>query len=284
MRRIPSVRRVLEVAGQLRQIATWGERLERQLEYLNVRLDALSSKVEGGDELALALADAKASDEYAAVYERPAPLVTVVVATYNRAELVSTRAVPSLLAQDYKNLQILVVGDGCTDETATRLASLRDSRVHYTNLRERGRYPEETHARWMVAGSAAMNEGLRLAEGDFVTHLDDDDEHLPDRVSRLLALLRSTRADLAYHPFWAERADGWQLVAADGFRRKAVCTGSIFYHRWLKRISWDIEAYRLVEPGDWNRLRKIAYLGAKVEREPTPLLRHYRERAQGKSQ
>ena len=125
-----------------------------------------------------------------------------------------------------------------------------------------------------------MNEGLRLAQGDFVTHLDDDDEHLPDRLSRLLRCAQERRADIVWHPFWTERVTGWELVNADEFRRKQVSTGSILYHRWLARIPWDLLAYRLEEGGDWNRLRKFKYIGVNAQREPTPLLRHFRERSQ----
>jgi glycosyltransferase involved in cell wall biosynthesis len=281
--RIPSVDRLLEVARTLRSVVTLARRLDEHMLEVSERLDAISSKVEGTDAVADAFEAAKLDPAYFAAYDRPEPLVTVCIATYNRAELVTTRAIPSLLAQDYKNLQVLVVGDGCTDDTPARVASIRDARVSFVNLAERGRYPQDPLRRWMVAGSAAMNEGLRLAEGDFVGHLDDDDEHLPQRISTLVTRLKASRSDLVWHPFWTERPHGWELVEGAEFRRKGVTTGSTLYHRWLTRIPWDLAAHRLAEGGDWNRLRKFRYIGAKVEREPTPLLRHFRERAQAKS-
>jgi glycosyltransferase involved in cell wall biosynthesis len=134
----------------------------------------------------------------------------------------------------------------------------------------------------MVAGSTAMNAALALAEGDFVAHLDDDDECLPERVSTLLARIRETRADLVWHPFWYETTpDTWKLNPAQNFCYQSATTGSVLYHRWFARIPWDLEAYRMGEPGDWNRLRKFSYIGANTMREPTPLMRHYRERNQG---
>lgn len=270
----------MEVAQSVRSLATLSERVELQLKQLSERLEALSSKVEEGDALAEALAEAKARPEYSACYAAPAPLVTVCIATYNRAELVTTRAIPSILGQEYKNLELLVVGDGCTDDTAARVAKIRDSRLHFVNLPERGRYPSDPLERWMVAGSAAMNEGLRRASGDFITHLDDDDEHLPERLVRLVARLKSTSADLVWHPFWTERPSGWELVEAPVFARKGVTTGSTLYHRWFARIPWDLLAYRLAEGGDWNRLRKFRYVGARLIREDSALLRHFREKSQ----
>jgi hypothetical protein len=48
----------------------------------------------------------------------------------------------------------------------------------------------------------------------------------------------------------------------------------------LRQIGWDPLAYRYGEPGDWNRFRKLKYLGARAERHDGALLKHYRERNQ----
>jgi hypothetical protein len=276
------VRKLVALPARLRDAILTIERNEHALVALANRLDALSSRVEVGEAAPAGLAADKMRPEYSAAYDLPEPLVTVCIATYNRSELLVTRAVRSILAQDYRNLQIVVVGDACTDDTEQRMAQVRDGRVTFFNLPERGKYPEDPHARWMVAGSAAMNEGLRRAEGQFVTHLDDDDEHLPERITTLLGDIRRARADLVYHPFWREQPDGsWRLVEAEGFQRRAVSTGSILYHRWFSRVHWDLDAYRMGEPGDWNRLRKLSYLGASTVRCSTALLRHFCERKQG---
>lgn len=224
---------------------------------------------------------ARRAPAYQAVYALPAPLVTVCVATYNRAALLAERCLPSLLRQDYPHLQIVVVGDGCSDDTAARVAALNDARIEFVNLRERGLYPAEPGRRWMVAGTAAVNHALTLARGQFVTHLDDDDEHAPQRVSTLLAVMRATRADLVWHPFDYERAPGdWRVNPAPRFAVNQVSTSSVLYHHWLAALPWDGEAWRHAEPGDWNRFRKMRYLGVRAVRAPQRLLRHYRERNQ----
>jgi glycosyltransferase involved in cell wall biosynthesis len=236
--------------------------------------------MELGVELAEQLRNDRRSPEYLAAYEDPDPLVSVCIGTYNRGRLLTERAIPSVLAQTHRNVEVIVVGDCCTDDTAERISHIRDDRLRFVNLPERGRYPEEPYLRWMVAGTVPFNHALSLTRGQFVTHLDDDDEYLPDRVARLLTYIRETRADLVFHPFYAETPQGnWTINPAAEFFRAQVTTSSTFYHRWFARIRWDLHAYLLQEEGDWNRHRKIVYLGARIERYSEPLLRHYKERA-----
>lgn len=225
--------------------------------------------------------EARETPEYQGAYEKRDPLVSVCVATYNRAELLVSRSLPSLLSQTYPNLQIVVVGDGCTDDTAERVASLSDRRIFFVNLPKRGDYPDDPHLRWMVAGTAALNHALSLAKGDFITHLDDDDEHSADRIETLIRIIQDARADLVFHPFEVETVSGeWQLNRASAFDLGQVTTSSVLYHRWFRRLGWDPFAHRYGEPGDWNRFRKFNYLGARVARHDGPLLKHYRERNQ----
>lgn len=218
---------------------------------------------------------------YQAAFDDPEPLVTVSIATFNRGALLTERSIPSILAQTYRNIDVVVVGDGCTDDTAERMAAIDDPRVRFENLAEHGRYPDDPDRRWMVAGTVSVNRSLELARGAFVTHLDDDDEHDPSRIEKLLATIRRERADLVYHPFRYEMPDGsWRTNEAERFALGRVTTSSIFYHRRLARIPWNIEAWKYAEPGDWNRLRKIRFLGIKSVRHPETLLTHYRERNQ----
>jgi glycosyltransferase involved in cell wall biosynthesis len=220
--------------------------------------------------------------EHRAVFDKESPLVSMCIATYNRAGLLRERAIASALAQTYHNLEIIVVGDHCTDTTAEVVGAIDDPRLTFVNLPSRGRYPEDPRHRWMVAGSAAMNHGLRLARGDFITHLDDDDEHPAHRVEALVDAARRTRADLLFHPFEWETAPGeWTVNDAGRYAYAQVTTSSVFYHHSLRSVEWDLAAWRYEEPGDWNRFRRIRFLGPKVARHPEILLRHYKERSQG---
>src|SRR5579883_1480179 len=103
------------------------------------------------------LFSARRTPEFQSVFHKPEPLVTVCIATYNRSATLLRRAIRSVRDQTYKNIQIVVVGDHCTDDTAEQLANLKDSRIVFENLPQRGPYPLEHSSRWRVAGSNAMN-------------------------------------------------------------------------------------------------------------------------------
>lgn len=255
--------------------------LQANLDELRLELDNLKSKLDLSSSLQDAFSDDRASEQYLQSYAKEEPLITVCVATYNRGELLVDRCIRSIREQSYRNIEIIVVGDCCTDDTAARVAKIADTRLRFHNLEQRGRYPSLAEHRWMVAGSTPMNFALQLAQGDFITHLDDDDSYMPDRIEKLTAFIQKHKADIVWHPFWNEAPDGrWTLNECPLYKKGCLTTSSVLYHNWFRQIPWDLEAYRYKEPGDWNRFRKIRYLGAKAVRYPEPLLRHYRERSQ----
>lgn len=248
---------------------------------LRRELDALRCSLDVDPTLIRDFEEARMSEEYHSVFTEDSPLVTVCVATYNRGSLLVDRCLASIIGQDYRNLEIIVVGDCCADNTEERIVAIGDDRIRFVNLPERGRYPEDPTRRWMVAGTKPVNHALEMATGSFIAHLDDDDEYSPDRIRLLVDFIQETRADLVWHPFESQNTRwGWTVKKAKDFAYGQVTTSSIFYHKWFRKIPWDINAYRYHEPGDWNRLRKIWYLGAKLARHPGYLLRHYREQTQ----
>lgn len=255
--------------------------LFKRIEDLEAELDITRSHLELGVERLDQFERDRRSDAYQSVFTEPEPLVSVCIATYNRARLVCERALESIREQDYQRLEVVVVGDGCTDDTADRIRSLKDARIRFVNLPQRGVYPEKPEWRWMVAGTPAFNHALREAKGHLITHLDDDDRYAADRISTLVRFIQSERADVVWHPYRKERPSGtWMVKQAAHFRKYEITTSVVLYHHWFRSLPWDERAYTLREPGDWNRFRKYAYLGARCSRYPRPLLWHYRERNQ----
>ena len=228
------------------------------------------------------LAKARNDPAYAELFDTSRePLVTVRIATFNRARVLAERTLPTVLAQSYRNLEILVVGDRCTDDTAERLAALGDPRIRFVNLPERGVYPEEPFARWCVAGAAPMNYALREARGEWIAPLDDDDEFAPDHVAAMLDACRTARWEWCYAVARMQLLTGeWRAVGDPPLRRDHVCHSAVFYWAGLRFMPHDVEAWKLGEPGDWNLWRRMKGAGVRMGHVPRTLATHHIERTQ----
>jgi len=97
------------------------------------------------------------------------PLVSVIIPTYNRAAWIK-EAAASVLAQTFRDYELLVVDDGSTDATLEALISL-DGHLKVLRLK---------HRRGV---SAARNLGAAAARGDWLAFLDSDDLWLPDKLA-----------------------------------------------------------------------------------------------------
>ena len=97
-------------------------------------------------------------------------LVTVVIPTYNRANII-INTIKSVLSQTYQNFEILVIDDGSTDNTKEVVLGISDNRIKYF-------YQENAGAQ------AARNAGLRNAKGKFISFLDCADEWFPSFIEK----------------------------------------------------------------------------------------------------
>jgi glycosyltransferase involved in cell wall biosynthesis len=109
------------------------------------------------------------------------PVVSVIVPTFERAGLIRA-SVESVLAETGVDFEVIVVDDGSTDDTLERLAAVADPRLRVVRAAHGG-----------VA--AARNAGVAAARGRYVAFHDSDDEALPGRLARPVALLEA-RPDL----------------------------------------------------------------------------------------
>jgi glycosyltransferase involved in cell wall biosynthesis len=113
-------------------------------------------------------------------------LVSIVIPTYNRARLIG-QAVTSALNQTYRELEVIVVDDGSTDNTQSILSTFEDTRLQIVRL-------EKNSGR-----SHARNIALRAAHGEYVSFLDSDDYYLPGKIELQVHYLRENPAiDMVY--------------------------------------------------------------------------------------
>ena len=110
------------------------------------------------------------------------PAVSVVIPAYNAAWCVG-KAIDSVLAQDYRDFEVIVVNDGSTDDTAAILATYGDA-IRVVQQSNGGL-------------SSARNAGIRESRGEFVAFLDADDWWLPGKLAKQMALMQ-TRPELGF--------------------------------------------------------------------------------------
>lgn len=103
------------------------------------------------------------------------PRVTVVIPTYNWATVLPY-SIASVLGQSMDDLELLVIGDGCTDESGDVVRAVADPRVRWVNLPVNG-----------GTQAGPNNEGLRQARGEYTAYLGHDDLWLPDHLHHLVA-------------------------------------------------------------------------------------------------
>src|SRR5262249_47638860 len=112
------------------------------------------------------------------------PRVSVVMPVYNGERFV-LEAVQSILAQTYRDFELIVVDDGSTDGTAGLLGRAQSADPRMIVHRQRGN----------MGFKAALDAGFGRAKGEFIARLDADDVSLPERLERQVAFLDG-RADV----------------------------------------------------------------------------------------
>jgi glycosyltransferase involved in cell wall biosynthesis len=126
---------------------------------------------------------------------------------YNRATYLR-EAIDSVLAQTFADLELIVVDDGSSDESAAVLADVADPRLHCLRQDHGG-------------VSAAMNRGLSAAQGEYIGRLDSDDVWLPEALQTLVDVLDSRpEVGVAYGKGQAMTASGRPLPQTLGMPQR----------------------------------------------------------------
>jgi glycosyltransferase involved in cell wall biosynthesis len=203
--------------------------------------------------------------------------VSVIIATYQRPELLLERSIPSVLAQTHTDWELHVVGDGCTEETLGSMGDITrlDSRIRFTN-RPRPEYPPNELDAWHVSGSHAWNYGLDTARGEYICLLADDDEYHPEFIEAMLSAIIENDAGLAWCASEIIKADGSSngfLGVQEPLRFGGQSGGEFMWRRNDTRF--DPECWMDGEPNDWNFFRRMLEAGVKPVHVRRALYRYY---------
>lgn len=210
------------------------------------------------------LHEARQRPEYARAWDDSDPLVSVCIATYRRSDVLCERALPSILAQTHPTIEVVVVGDATDDDTASRIESMGDPRVHFRNLPHRIVPDGGERRHWLTASTAARNEAHQHTRGLWVVDADDDDVLRPHHLERLLDLARRERAEVAYGRAERHFSGGERDVVGrfppvhGGFTWMAAIR-----HAGLGWLNREYVAGAFELPGDWYLAERLLRIGAR---------------------
>ncbi len=123
----------------------------------------------------------------------PKPIVSVIIPTYNQADLLQ-KALQSIINQTFQNWEAIVIDNYSEDNTKEIVESIRDSRINYVLFSNKG----------IIA--ASRNHGIYLARGDLIAFLDSDDLWYPSKITTCLDFI-THGADAVCHRLWIRKDD-----------------------------------------------------------------------------
>jgi len=204
------------------------------------------------------------------------PRWSILLPTHDRAEVVGF-AIRSVLTQTVEDWELLVVGDGCTDDTAEVVSAFGDDRIRWFDLPKAPGF-----------GYANRNVALGEARGSLIGFMAHDDLLFPDHLQLMGALFERDEVEWAYsRPLWIED-DGTVIPFAIDLRRPAelerflhkgnrIPASCVVHRRELLERSggWPEERMKAGDWDLWGRMLGPAG-GANLDYLPTPTCLHFR--------
>ena len=114
-------------------------------------------------------------------------MISVIIPTYNRGRCIQ-RSIDSVLSQTYKDIELIIVDDGSTDQTEEVVKKYEDPRIRYIKAGHGG-------------AGAARNRGVFEAKGEYIAFQDSDDYWQPQKLERQLERMKNVDADILFCAF-----------------------------------------------------------------------------------
>ena len=115
-------------------------------------------------------------------------LVSIIMPSWNTGKFIA-ESIESVLAQTYKNWELLIVDDCSTDNTDEVIASFKDTRIKY--------FKNEKNS----GAALTRNRAMREAQGEWIAFLDSDDLWAPNKLEKQLGFMNDNGYVFSYHDF-----------------------------------------------------------------------------------
>ena len=159
------------------------------------------------------------------------PLVTVFLPAYNCEKYIA-QAIDSVLAQTYRNFELLICNDGSTDRTEEIILSYADERIKYLKNEEN------------IQLIATLNKGLQMASGKYLARMDADDICLPQRLEKQVELMEA-KPEVIVCGSWVEIFGAESSVFQYPETHEEIETTMLFYSAISHPASiWRLEIIR----------------------------------------
>lgn len=186
------------------------------------------------------------------------PLVSLIIPAYNHDQYIA-ETIQSILEQDYPNLEIIVINDGSTDDTEVVAKNvLGGSLIRYQVISQEN-----------SGAHAAINNGIKVAQGEYLAILNSDDYYFPGRISIMVREMIKHKRRFAYSKVLHIEANGDPHSYQEQYLKQienavifptlgfellrnniAVTTGNFIFHRSLFDEIGDFDEF--ITCHDWD--------------------------------
>lgn len=196
------------------------------------------------------------------------PLVSVIIPTKNRCRLL-VRAIESVWEQTWKNMEVIVVNDNSTDDTAAVLKDRYGDRITVIHNKE------------SQGGAIARNQGIALAKGKYIAFLDDDDTWVAEKIEKQINdLVLNPAASVITCSYYSIHTNGTKNIVRVSFNPELLLQdnylgGASMYlttKENLEKIGGFTPGLRSGQ--DWDLLIRLNEIG-KIQVTDIPLVNYY---------
>ena len=204
--------------------------------------------------------------------KKSSPLVSIIIPVYNYGKTLD-RAITSVFSQTYKNLEIIIIDDGSTD--------------NFTKLKLKNLKLPNTKIIFQENGgpSKARNEGIKISSGEYILPLDSDDLMHPTYVEQCIKIITT---DKKYSPIYCDTVHEGQMRGIEKrpeWSKERLINGpfivncSMFSREAFDSINGYDEELKGWEDYDmWLRMMQEGYVGKRI---PNPLFIYFHHESEG---